>query len=85
MILHLIADLDIKENLLLYHSAEFAKPLEYGSTSVKTWVELNLYVFFNVAGVVNMVGAVWHAVAVWVYAVVVAPAIYHISLTYKGV
>lgn len=34
---------------------------------------------------VNMVGAVWHAVAVWVYAFVVAPAIYHISLTYKGV
>ena len=34
---------------------------------------------------VNKVGAVWLAVAVWVYAFVVAPAIYHISLTYKGV
>lgn len=85
MIQHLIADVDIKEGLSKLYYIEFAEPFKYDYTYVNTWLELNMYVFFNVGGVVNMAAAVWYVVAVWIGAVVVAPAIYHISLTYKGV
>ncbi|ABP50019.1 conserved hypothetical protein [Pyrobaculum arsenaticum DSM 13514] len=85
MISDFIADLDIKENINIYYNVEFAKIVKFDSSYVYTYIDLNLYLVFNVAGVVNMVAAVWHGVALWVYAVVVAPLIYHISLTYKGI
>lgn len=84
MIDYFLADTEIKERLVEVFSQQITMSSMAEFNSVYTYTTAALWVFFNVALAINMVTAVWHGVAVWVYAVVVAPVIYHISLTYKG-